>query len=80
MGHVKIETDHYPQAILRHISETSRNSEFFLLQNYPPAQQKPFFLNQRVEKKFQTPQILFFIKAKMLHLVPQCQNGITLGY
>ena len=47
MGYVKILTDQYPQAILRHIWETSKNAEFFFLKNYPPAQQKPFFLNQR---------------------------------
>ena len=48
MGHVKIWMDNHPQAILRHIWETSRNAEFFFLKTYPLAQQKPFFLNQRV--------------------------------
>ena len=57
MGHVKILTDHHPQAILRHIWETSKNAEFFFLKNYPPALQKPFLKIQRgdpldVEKKF----------------------------
>ena len=65
MGHVKIETDQYPQAILRHISETSRNSEFFLLQNYPPAQQKPFFLNQRVKKKIPNAPNPFFYQSQV---------------
>ena len=47
MGYVKILTDQYPQAILRHIWETSKNAEFFFLKNYPPAQQKPFLKIQR---------------------------------
>ena len=67
MGHVKIETDQYPQAILRHILETSRNSEFFLLQNYPPAQQKPFFLNQRI---LNFKKIFFSNHPKSFYLRP----------
>ena len=56
MGYVKILTDQYPQAILRHIWETSKNAEFFFLKNYPPALQKPFLKIQKgdpldVEKK-----------------------------
>ena len=33
MGYVKILTDQYPQAILRHIWETSKNAEFFFLKS-----------------------------------------------
>ena len=66
MGNVKILTDHHPQAILRHICETSKNADLFFLKNYPPALQKPFFKIQRgdpldVEKKNSSNQV--FIKA-----------------
>ena len=83
MGHVKISTDHHPQAILRHIWETSKNAEFFFLKNYPPALQKPFLKIQRggpldVEKKISSNQV--FIKAMLWHSVSRFQNGITLRY
>ena len=53
---------------------------------YPPSQQKPFFLNQRVPpldfKKyfFQIALSHFSSKAIALHLVSQFKKGITLGY
>ena len=77
------QTDHHPQAILRHIWETSKNAEFFFLKNYPPALQKPFLKIQRVppldvEKKNSSNQV--FIKAMLWHLFSRFQNGITLGY
>ena len=83
MGYVKILTDQYPQAILRHIWETSKNAEFFFLKNYPPALQKPFLKIQRggpldVEKKNSSNQV--FIKAMLWHSVSRFQNGITLRY
>ena len=83
MGYVKIETDQYPEARLRHIWETSKNAEFFFLKNYPPALQKPFLKIQRggpldVEKKNSSNQV--FIKAMLWHSVSRFQNGITLRY
>ena len=64
----------------RHIT---KNAEFFLLKNYPPALQKPFLKIQRVpplyvEKKNSSNQV--FIKAMLWHLFSRFQNGITLGY
>ena len=66
MGYVKILTDHHPQAILRHILETSKNAEFFFVEKLPPCTAKTVFENPKggaldVEKKISSNQV--FIKA-----------------
>ena len=86
MGHVKIWTDHHPQAILKHIWETSRNAEFFFLKNYPLAQQKPFFPNQRVppldfQKRFLQCRGVIFQKKKFCvfgSLSNMSKNGLRM--
>ena len=49
MGYVKIETDQYPQAILRHILDTSnfQKRRIFFLQNLPPRTAKTVFENPK---------------------------------
>ena len=73
MGHVKIWTDHHPQAILKHIWETSRNAEFFFVEKLPPCTAKTVFSEPKgppLDKKnifFQIAPNQFSIKANVLH-------------